>query len=217
MHVFWLPSIHSAFTRSADNTIHMFDRRNLSSGGVGSPVHKFVGHSAAVLCVQWSPDKSSVFGSSAEDGILNIWDHERIAKKQETAGLKAPNAPPGLFFQHAGHRDKVVDFHWNTSDPWTIVSVSDDCESTNGGGTLQDLITSFVLSWRHLEHACIMSNREVIQTLPRLCTKCCRSESVVIKLHKMIWRMIDLIYRPVDEVLSELDKFKSHILACEKN
>ncbi|KAG4143569.1 hypothetical protein ERO13_D06G198900v2 [Gossypium hirsutum] len=158
--------INLILTGSADNTIHMFDRRNLSSG---SPVHKLVGHSAAVLCVQWSPDKSSVFGSSAEDGILNIWDHEKIGKRQDTTGLKAPNAPPGLFFQHAGHRDKVVDFHWNTSDPWTIVSVSDDCESTNGGGTLQ------------------------------------------------IWRMIDLIYRPVDEVLAELDKFKPHILACEKN
>lgn len=47
-----LPIIHSAFARSADNTIHLFDRRNLSSSGVGSPVHKFVGHSAAVLCVQ---------------------------------------------------------------------------------------------------------------------------------------------------------------------
>lgn len=34
-------------------------------------------------------------------------------------------------------RDKVVDFHWNSSDPWTIVSVSDDCERTGGGGTLQ--------------------------------------------------------------------------------
>lgn len=27
---------------------------------------------------QWSPDKSSVFGSSAEDGILNIWDHDKV-------------------------------------------------------------------------------------------------------------------------------------------
>ena len=52
MYVRWFPIIHSAFTRSADNTVHMFDRRNLSSGGVGSPVHKFVGHNAAVLCVQ---------------------------------------------------------------------------------------------------------------------------------------------------------------------
>jgi len=92
----------------------MFDRRKLKSSGVGSPVYKFKGHDAAVLCVQvagdstlynlievlicksvmdililclltyifllfqWSPDKSSVFGSAAEDGILNIWDYEKV-------------------------------------------------------------------------------------------------------------------------------------------
>ncbi|XP_010541065.1 PREDICTED: WD-40 repeat-containing protein MSI4 [Tarenaya hassleriana] len=150
-------------TGSADNTVRLFDRRSLSSNGVGSPIYKFEGHKAAVLCVQWSPDKSSVFGSSAEDGLLNIWDYDKVGKKSERAA-KAP--PAGLFFQHAGHRDKVVDFHWNASDPWTIVSVSDDCESTGGGGTLQ------------------------------------------------IWRMSDLIYRPEDEVLTELEKFKSHVLSC---
>ncbi|XP_061362775.1 WD-40 repeat-containing protein MSI4-like isoform X3 [Gastrolobium bilobum] len=152
-------------TGSADNSVRMFDRRNLTSNGVGSPIHKFEGHKAAVLCVQWSPDKSSVFGSSAEDGLLNIWDYEKVGKKIERSG-KSPSSPPGLFFQHAGHRDKVVDFHWNAYDPWTIVSVSDDCESTGGGGTLQ------------------------------------------------IWRMSDLIYRPEDEVLAELEKFKSHVVAC---
>ena len=40
----------------------------------------------------------------------------------------------GFFLQT---RDKVVDFHWNTSDPWTIVSVSEDAETPGGGGTLQ--------------------------------------------------------------------------------
>lgn len=30
----------------------MFDRRNLTSDGVGAPIHKFEGHKAAVLCVQ---------------------------------------------------------------------------------------------------------------------------------------------------------------------
>ncbi|KAK4736153.1 hypothetical protein R3W88_010414 [Solanum pinnatisectum] len=163
----WNPhDVNYILTGSADNTVRMFDRRNLTSGGVGSPIHIFEGHAAAVLCVQWSPDKSSVFGSSAEDGILNIWDHERIGKREDGASRKAPTSPPGLFFRHAGHRDKVVDFHWNVADPWTIVSVSDDGESTGGGGTLQ------------------------------------------------IWRMIDLIYRPEDEVLDELDKFKSHLLTC---
>ncbi|KAF3450610.1 hypothetical protein FNV43_RR06699 [Rhamnella rubrinervis] len=160
----WNPhDVNFILTGSADNTVRLFDRRNLTSRGVGSPIRKFEGHSAAVLCVQWSPDKSSVFGSSAEDGFLNIWDHEKVGKKQDS---RSPNAPSGLFFRHAGHRDKVVDFHWNASDPWTIVSVSDDCESTGGGGTLQ------------------------------------------------IWRMIDLLYRPEEEVMAELDKFSSHILTC---
>nr|AGG11793.1 FVE-4 variant [Dimocarpus longan] len=44
--------------------------------------------------------------------------------------------------------------------------LSDDCDTTGGGGTLQ------------------------------------------------IWRMSDLIYRPEDEVLAELDKFKSHVVSC---
>lgn len=111
--MFDLPHYQS---RSADNSIRMFDRRNLTSNGVGSPIHKFEAHKAAVLCVQviylihsfclliifyvfwhfiyiivmshhmlisvcliqWSPDKSSVFGSSAEDGLLNIWDYEKV-------------------------------------------------------------------------------------------------------------------------------------------
>ncbi|XAR67163.1 hypothetical protein NMG60_11013623 [Bertholletia excelsa] len=152
-------------TGSADNSVHMFDRRNLTSNGVGSPIHKFEGHKASVLCVQWSPDRSSVFGSSAEDGLLNIWDYNKVGQKDETEG-GPPNPSPGLFFQHAGHRDKVIDFHWNAADPWTIVSVSDDCETSGGGGTLQ------------------------------------------------IWRMSDLIYRPEEEVLAELEKFKSHVLEC---
>lgn len=38
--------------RSADNSIRMFDRRSLTSGGVGIPVHTFEDHTAAVLCVQ---------------------------------------------------------------------------------------------------------------------------------------------------------------------
>lgn len=161
----WNPNdVNLILTGSADNSVRMFDRRNLTSNGVGSPIHKFEGHKAAVLCVQWSPDKSSVFGSSAEDGLLNIWDYDKIGKKTERTGKS--HGAPGLLFQHAGHRDKVVDFHWNAYDPWTIVSVSDDCDSTGGGGTLQ------------------------------------------------IWRMSDLIYRPEEEVLAELEKFKAHVVEC---
>lgn len=31
-----------------------------------------------------------------------------------------------------------------------------------------------------------------------------------------IWRMNDLIYRPEEEVLGELEKFKSHVISCAK-
>ncbi|XP_071729453.1 WD-40 repeat-containing protein MSI4-like [Rutidosis leptorrhynchoides] len=152
-------------TGSADHSVCMFDRRNLTCDGVGSPVHKFEDHKAPVLCVQWCPDKSSVFGSSAEDGCVNIWDYEQVGNKIEP-GIRSPNAASGLFFKHCGHRDKVVDFHWNVYDPWTIVSASNDVETTSGGGTLQ------------------------------------------------IWRMSDLLYRPRDEVLSELEDFKAHVAGC---
>ncbi|KAL8171644.1 hypothetical protein V2J09_023448 [Rumex salicifolius] len=148
-------------TGSADNSVHMFDRRSLTSSGVGLPVHKFEGHEAPVLCVQWSPHNKSFFGSAAEDGVLNIWDCEKIGITNDE---KRKDYPPGLFFKHAGHRDKVVDFHWNAIDPWTVVSVSDD---SAGGGTLQ------------------------------------------------IWRIIDLLYRPEQDVLAELDQFRSHLLSCE--
>ncbi|GKD85695.1 WD40 repeat-containing protein MSI4-like protein [Tanacetum coccineum] len=63
-------------TGSADNTVRLFDHRNLTTNGIGSPVHIFENHTAAVLCVQWSPDKSSVFGSSVKDGILNVQSEE---------------------------------------------------------------------------------------------------------------------------------------------
>ncbi|KAL9660156.1 hypothetical protein QQ045_024967 [Rhodiola kirilowii] len=154
-------------TGSADNSARLFDRRNLTSGGVGSPVHKFEGHKAAVLCVQWCPNKASVFGSAAEDGILNIWDCDKVGTKEQES--KSAGSSPGLRFQHAGHRDKIVDFHWNASEPWTVASVSDDCGVSGGGGTLQ------------------------------------------------VWRMTDLLYRPEEEVLAELDRFKSHVIECTTN
>ncbi|CAI9764672.1 unnamed protein product [Fraxinus pennsylvanica] len=127
---------HSADLHCVDWNSHDENYILTGSDGVGLPVHKFAGHTSAVLCVQWSPGKHSVFGSSAEDGLLNIWDYEKVDEKKES-GSKSPSAPPGLIFQHAGHRDKVVDFYWNASDPWTVASVSDDGESSGGGGTLQ--------------------------------------------------------------------------------
>ena len=113
-------------------------------------------------------------------------------------------------------RDKVVDFHWNASDPWTIVSVSDDCGSTGGGGTLQVSDSLFFLFRLNHKSAWVCP---IYYTLDSSAS----SMSCWIKLTKyywnilndvhfvmmQIWRMIDLIYRPEDEVLGELDKHRS--------
>ena len=53
---------------------------------------------------------------------------------------------------------QVVDFQWNPSDPWTLLSVSDDVAVNGGGSSLQ------------------------------------------------LWRVSDLIYRPEQEVLEELQQ-----------
>ncbi|KAJ0543316.1 putative transcription factor WD40-like family [Helianthus annuus] len=48
----WNPSDENLLlTWSADNTLHMFDHRNLTANGIGSPIHIFENHKAAVLCV----------------------------------------------------------------------------------------------------------------------------------------------------------------------
>lgn len=228
--------------RSADNSICIYDRRKLSSGGVRSPVQIFQGHSDAVLCVQvpdmlctrvfkwrvlmcaltinltalyfpfqWCPSKTSVFASGAEDGNLNIWDYEKVGvdKRNNTMNNFCDKTRTkrmtwsilsGVYSWQAGgqcwnktfklspgpilsarwtqvlslsliafssmtnkfvgssiikflpvdcfvllklekwlywtiHRGRVVEFHWNASDPWTMMSLSG--EKTGRGGTLQ--------------------------------------------------------------------------------
>nr|GEV37204.1 basic transcription factor 3 [Tanacetum cinerariifolium] len=46
-------------------------------------LHKFVEPKAAVLCVQWCPDNSSVFGSLTDGGDVNIKDYEIMNRKKK--------------------------------------------------------------------------------------------------------------------------------------
>ena len=38
----------------------------------------------------------------------------------------AEDGPPELLFVHGGHTAKVSDFSWNSNNPWTLASVSED-------------------------------------------------------------------------------------------
>ncbi|GBG75256.1 hypothetical protein CBR_g19890 [Chara braunii] len=71
---------------------------------------------------------------------LQIEDQEMYLPPGSTdKGREKP--PAGLIFRHLGHRDgSVVDFHWNPSSPWTVMSASTNTTGEgagDGGGSLQ--------------------------------------------------------------------------------
>ncbi|QDZ19234.1 WD40 repeat domain-containing protein [Chloropicon primus] len=146
-------------TGTSNAVVKVFDRRKLSSGtgAKRNELIRLTHHTKGILCVEWCPNQKGVFASSAEDGVLNVWDMGKTHSKSS-------DVPPQLLFQHVGHRAEVGDFQWNPEDPWTILSTSNDNSLRGGGGTLQ------------------------------------------------VWRMNDLIYRPEEEVLEELERQREKIL-----
>lgn len=66
----------------------MFDRRKLTSDGVGSPIHKFEGHSAAVLCVQVSMLPDYIFRTEVYFFIFYLfWVMFNISNSFVSSGL----------------------------------------------------------------------------------------------------------------------------------
>lgn len=72
--------------------------------------------------------------------MICVWDlYQRRVRSSEVQENKRArrSVPSELLFQHNGHHCVIVDFEWNRKDPWTMLSVSDDVASGNGGGSLQ--------------------------------------------------------------------------------
>ncbi|GBG75258.1 hypothetical protein CBR_g19892 [Chara braunii] len=88
-------------TGSADCTINLFDRRNLSGvQGKAGPICTLRHGAAAVLCVQWCPDKPTVLGSCSEDGVVNIWDIDKVRMRAVPPFFSSPTLPPSLPLPH---------------------------------------------------------------------------------------------------------------------
>jgi WD40 repeat protein len=106
-------------TGSADNTVAIWDMRNLKSR-----VHTLQGHTDQVYMVEWSPFNESILGSCGADRRVIVWDLSRIG--QEQSEEDAEDGPPELLFIHGGMTAKVSDFSWNSKLDWTIASVAED-------------------------------------------------------------------------------------------
>eukprot|EP01083_Nonionella_stella_P051576 136958_1 len=150
----WCPSDEYLIaTGSSDNLVKVVDTRKTSEA-----VRTFRGHHDHITGVQWHPESSQYLASSAEDGLLNIWDLKQNNKEPARYGDQCE-----LFFRHAGHRTSLASFDWLSGGPdsWTLATLSDDSgHSAMGGGTLQ------------------------------------------------IWRVTDLLTRPEDEVVREIEQLE---------
>ena len=106
-------------TGSADQTVAIFDIRNLSNR-----LHTFSNHTEEVFQIGWSPKNETYLASCGADRRLMVWDLSRIGDEQTPED--AEDGPPELMFIHGGHTSKISDFAWNGNDDMVVASVAED-------------------------------------------------------------------------------------------
>lgn len=86
-------------TGSADNTVALWDLRNLKL-----KLHSLESHKDEVIQVHWSPHNETFLASSGTDHRLDIWDLSKVGEEQFPED--AEDGLPELFI-HGGHTAKV--------------------------------------------------------------------------------------------------------------
>ena len=64
-------------TASADNTIAIWDLRNISE-----KVHTLEGHNDAVTALSWHPQEAGILASASYDRRILFWDFSRVGEEQ---------------------------------------------------------------------------------------------------------------------------------------
>ncbi|MCJ1369846.1 Histone acetyltransferase type B subunit 2 [Loxospora ochrophaea] len=76
-------------TGSADNSIGIWDLRNLKS-----KLHALIGHADSVTSLAWHPFEEAILGSSSYDRRIIFWDLSRVGEEQTPED--AEDGPPEL-------------------------------------------------------------------------------------------------------------------------
>jgi histone-binding protein RBBP4 len=68
--------------------------------------------------------EESILASSGFDRRLLVWDLSLIGAEQTVE--EEQEGPPELVFMHGGHTNKILDFSWHPTLPWTFATISED-------------------------------------------------------------------------------------------
>uniref|UniRef100_A0A3Q7GFE1 Uncharacterized protein n=1 Tax=Solanum lycopersicum TaxID=4081 RepID=A0A3Q7GFE1_SOLLC len=113
----WSPHVPGRLVSGdCKNSIHLWEPTSDTTWNVEDP---FIGHSASVEDLQWSPVDPCVFASCSVDGSIKIWDTRK--KRSPTATIKA-------------YKTDVNVISWNRGASCMLASGSDD-----GAFSIQDL------------------------------------------------------------------------------
>ncbi|EFJ52946.1 hypothetical protein VOLCADRAFT_30886, partial [Volvox carteri f. nagariensis] len=157
MCVDWCPLDENLLVTGECDHLYHFHAHRTTPASPGHH-HHHQQQQSEVIHVEWHPTCKDVFASGSEDHTIAIWD---LSPSRVEAEVNKAKAAAALIFRHLGHRSgRVTDFQWLPSEPWTLISVSDNSDDDHNDGTLQ------------------------------------------------VWRIMDLIYRPYEEALAELDQHR---------
>mmetsp|Transcript_13287 Transcript_13287/g.21698 ORF Transcript_13287/g.21698 Transcript_13287/m.21698 type:complete len:503 (+) Transcript_13287:169-1677(+) len=154
----WNPHDERYFvTGSSDNNICLFDLRQTGTSEKPTVLKKLNCHNSPVLNVQWSPHNGQYLAVSGEENLVTIYD-----LGPEPLSDIGSSSYPLAFFKHAGHKTPVVDFDWNTEEPFSFLTVSDDNHSDDAvtGGCMQ--------FWRVTEFLTRASDPDFVEELENI-------------------------------------------------
>ncbi|KAI8467538.1 MAG: WD40-repeat-containing domain protein [Monoraphidium minutum] len=229
---------HMLATGADDGSMRVWDRRKLSASGANksAAVRSFRQHTDSIMRIEWHPSERSVLASGGDDHLVLVWDLNRsslrdegaaaksgsesgAAKSEGAGGSKSGGAgakgapPPELLFKHVGHREgKVVDFQWCPSDPWTMLSVSDDTHldaaPAAGGAKGQKPKDGAAAADGAADGGGAAAAAAAAGAVLAPGVDAGPRGGGTLQ----IWRVNDLIYRPEDEVVEEMEQHREWIL-----
>ena len=174
---------HAVVTGGADGLCKLWDARRLSRSGDGCVVRTFDAHAGPITTVQWCPDQRGVFASGAEDGYLNVWDVGRGEGGEGGEGGRGR----GVGGENAGAGE-------------------------GGGGAGGDAkprpAASSALVFQHAGHRSQVSDFQWNPFDPWTIASVSSGDG---GNTLQMWRVNDLIHRPEEEALAELEKHKAVI------